>query len=153
MQVAVKLRVAARHPSVEAMRSMRMTLAAMGLAMAGAAGAWEQPPGPFMVFFDWGKDELRRDDSETLDKAAEVHRANPGARLRIEGHSDRSGGAAVNRRAGLARAEMVRAELERRGIPGNAMQLTSFGEERPLVPTEDGVREVQNRRVEIVFEE
>ena len=29
------------------------------------------------------------------------------------------------------------------------MALVSFGEERPLVPTQDGVREVQNRRVEI----
>ena len=33
------------------------------------------------------------------------------------------------------------------------MSVASFGEERPLVPTEDGVREVQNRRVEIAFEE
>ena len=135
------------------MRAMRVALAAMGLAIAGAAGAWEAPAGPILVFFDWGKGEPRRDDAETLDKVAEVHRANPDARLRIEGHSDRSGGPAVNRRASLARAERVRAELEKRGIPRNAMRLASFGEERPLVPTEDGVREVQNRRVEIAFEE
>jgi outer membrane protein OmpA-like peptidoglycan-associated protein len=40
-------------------------------------------------------------------------------------------------------------ELEKRGIPGNAISVASFGEEQPLVPTEDGVREVQNRRVTI----
>ena len=33
------------------------------------------------------------------------------------------------------------------------MTVASFGEEQPLVPTEDGVREVQNRRVEVSFEE
>ena len=33
------------------------------------------------------------------------------------------------------------------------MTVASFGEDRPLVPTEDGVREVQNRRVVIAFEE
>ena len=42
------------------------------------------------------------------------------------------------RRAGEARSPAER-DLHR-----------SFGEERPLVPTEDGVREVQNRRVEII---
>jgi OOP family OmpA-OmpF porin len=60
---------------------------------------------------------------------------------------------ATNRVAGLRRAEAVRAELEKRGVPRNAMSVASFGEERPLVPTEDGVREVQNRRVEIMIEE
>jgi outer membrane protein OmpA-like peptidoglycan-associated protein len=33
------------------------------------------------------------------------------------------------------------------------MSVASFGEDRPLVPTEDGVREVQNRRVVIELEE
>ena len=66
---------------------------------------------------------------------------------------DRSGSAAVNRRKGLERARMVRGELEKRGVPRNAMRIASFGEERPLVATEDGVREVQNRRVVIAFEE
>jgi len=31
------------------------------------------------------------------------------------------------------------------------MSLEWYGESRPRVPTEDGVREPQNRRVEIVF--
>ena len=106
-----------------------------------------------MVFFDWGKGELRRDDAATLDKLAEAWRARPSARLRLTGHSDRSGSAAVNRRTGLQRAAMVRAELEKRGVPRNAISIASFGEEQPLVPTEDGVREVQNRRVVIAFEE
>ncbi len=132
----------------------------IGLLLAAAAASAAQQtsvaavlPQPAMVFFDWSKGELRRDDAETLDKVAEAWRARPGARLRIEGHSDRSGSAAVNRRAAFARARLVRAELEKRGIPGNAMRLASFGEERLLVPTEDGVREVQNRRVVIAFEE
>jgi OOP family OmpA-OmpF porin len=73
--------------------------------------------------------------------------------LQLSGHTDRSGSVVANRAAGLRRAEAVRAELEKRGIPRNAMAVSSFGEERPLVLTEDGVREIQNRRVEIVIEE
>jgi OmpA-OmpF porin, OOP family len=107
----------------------------------------------FLVFFDWGKPDLRSDDVATLDQVAAAYDAHPGSRLQLSGHTDRSGSVATNRAAGLKRAEAVRAELEKRGIPGNAMTVASFGEKRPLVPTEDGVREVQNRRVEIVIEE
>jgi outer membrane protein OmpA-like peptidoglycan-associated protein len=126
-----------------------------GLIGASAGVAQEQSAAPteFMVFFDWGKPEARGDDRTTLDRVVEASRARPGVRLSLGGHTDRSGDPATNRRAGLARAATVRTELEKRGIPGNPMRIASFGEDRPLVPTEDGVREVQNRRVVITFEE
>ena len=132
-----------------------MRLLAVGLALAASAAAQEQPAqaGPFLLFFDWGKPDIRSDDAATLDKVAEQWRARPSARLEIVGHTDRSGSPATNRRAGLKRAETVRAELEKRGVKGNAMSVASFGEEQPLVPTEDGVREVQNRRVAIEIKE
>ena len=47
---------------------------------------------------------------------------------------------------------MVCRELEKRGVPSDAISIAAYGEEKPLVPTEDGVREVQNRRVEILLE-
>ena len=131
---------------------MRIAVAALILAMTSGAGAQQSandPPASFMVFFDWGKGEVRSDDAATLDKVAEAYRAKPSAHLKLSGHSDRSGSAASNRRTALSRAETVRGELEERGIPRNAMSVVSLGEEQPLVPTEDGVREVQNRRVVI----
>lgn len=134
---------------------MRTAAVAMALGLAGTAAAQAPPvlPAPAMVFFDWGKPDVRSDDQGVLDQVAAAYRARPSAHLRLAGHSDRSGGSAVNRAAGLRRAQTVRAELEKRGIPRNAMSVASFGEGRPLVPTEDGVREVQNRRVVIAFEE
>jgi outer membrane protein OmpA-like peptidoglycan-associated protein len=39
----------------------------------------------------------------------------------------------------------------RNGVPREAIVVTAYGETRPLVPTADGVREPQNRRVEIVL--
>jgi OOP family OmpA-OmpF porin len=131
---------------------MRISAAALMLGLAATAGAHQapnDPPAQFMVFFDWGKGEVRGDDAATLDRAAEAYRANPSARLTLSGHSDRSGSAATNRRTALRRADAIRAELEKRGVPRNAISVASFGEEQPLVPTEDGVREVQNRRVVI----
>lgn len=128
---------------------------AAGLVGTGVGAQPSAPAGagPFMLFFDWEKGDIRRDDEAVLDKVAEAWRGRPGARLRLTGHTDRSGSTSFNRRAGMERTNIVRTALEKRGIPRNAMSLASFGEERPLVPTEDGVREVQNRRVEIAFEE
>lgn len=123
-----------------------LTMVALGVAGAAAAAG----PAADMIFFDWAKPEIRSDDRATLDRIAAEQRAAPSTRLRIEGHSDRSGPAAVNRRSARARAAAVRDELARRGVPAGAMTILSHGEERPLVPTEDGVREVQNRRVEII---
>ena len=54
---------------------------------------------------------------------------------------------AVNRAAGPKHIEAMRAELKSRGIPRNVTNITSFGEGQPPVPTEDGVREVQNQRI------
>ena len=134
---------------------MRVGLLTVGLWMAALASAQtaSSRSAPFMLFFDWGKPDIRSDDQQLLDGIAAAHRARPGDRLMITGHTDRSGSAVTNRAAGLKRARMVRAELEKRGIPRNAMRLSSFGEDQPLVPTEDGVREVQNRRVVIAFGE
>ena len=49
------------------------------------------------------------------------------------------------------RAEAVKAELIRLGVPATVITTVGKGEEDPLVPTKDGVREAQNRRVEIVI--
>jgi Cu-Zn family superoxide dismutase len=103
----------------------------------------------FMVFFDWGKPDVRSDDAAVLDQVAAIYRAHSGAQLQLSGNTDRSGSVITNRRAGLRRAETVRAQLIARGVPASAISVASYGEDRPLVPTEDGVREVQNRRVEI----
>ena len=121
------------------------------LAVAGAAPAQAPADAPFIVFFDWAKPDINRDAAEILDKIAAEYSARPGARLQLSGHSDRSGPAGANLRSSRRRAEAVRDYLAAHGVPAAAMTVRAFGEQRPIVPTEDGVREVQNRRVEIRF--
>jgi len=41
--------------------------------------------------------------------------------------------------------------LIQKGVPAAAIQTVGRGQTNPLVPTADGVREPQNRRVEITF--
>ena len=47
------------------------------------------------------------------------------------------------------RATLVRDYLAGKGVPAAAMTVRAYGETAPIIATEDGVREVQNRRVEI----
>lgn len=135
----------------------RWSLAIALMLPASWLPAQQPPAGPgpadWTIFFDWGKAEVRGDDEAVLDQVAEAVRARSGSRLLLTGHTDRSGSADANRRAGLRRAALVRTELERRGIARNAIRISSLGEQQPLVQTEDGVREVQNRRVVIAIVE
>lgn len=104
-------------------------------------------PAPMMIFFDSGKREIRREWEPVIEEAAK--QALAGTRLQLTGHSDRSGSAEVNRRSALERAQVVADALVARGVPRSALSVASEGEDRPFVPTEDGVREIQNRRVDI----
>ena len=49
------------------------------------------------------------------------------------------------------RADAVKAYLTARGIGGDKISTEAFGESRPRVDTADGVRELQNRRVEVTY--
>ena len=107
--------------------------------------------GPFMVFFDWDRDEITPQAAAILDNAASAY-ANCGqAQVMIAGHADRSGSDQYNVGLSQRRAANVRAYLAGRGIPDGVMTTQAFGESRPLVETADGVREPQNRRVEITY--
>ena len=52
-------------------------------------------------------------------------------------------------RLSVRRADAVKAELVRLGVPAANITTIGRGQEDLLVPTKDGVREPQNRRVEI----
>ena len=107
--------------------------------------------GPFMVFFDWDKDEITPQAAAILDNAASAYQRTGQAQVMLAGHADRSGSDQYNVGLSQRRAANVRAYLAGRGIPEGVMTTEAFGESRPLVETADGVREPQNRRVEITF--
>ncbi|HEV2044825.1 MAG TPA: OmpA family protein [Sphingomicrobium sp.] len=119
----------------------------MLLAAPGAPAQWGDA-GPTLVFLDWGKSELSGDAKASLDKVAERYRQAPRP-MTIDGHSDRSGASGSNLASSRRRAEIARDYLVERGIPASAMTVRAYGESWPIIATADGVREVQNRRVEV----
>lgn len=109
-------------------------------------------PGTYLVFFDFDRSDLRPDSAEVVRTAAANAKLGKITRLMATGHADRSGTDRYNLALSERRAASVRAELVRLGIPADQIAITFKGEAEPLVPTADGVREPQNRRVEILFQ-
>jgi outer membrane protein OmpA-like peptidoglycan-associated protein len=105
----------------------------------------------YLVFFDFDRADLTDRARQIIAEAATNSQRAGTTRIEVSGHADRSGTPQYNQRLSERRAAAVAAELERRGVPRSAMAIQAFGESRPLVPTADGVREPQNRRVEIVL--
>jgi OOP family OmpA-OmpF porin len=68
-------------------------------------------------------------------------------RIEVNGYTDTSGTPQYNQGLSIRRAQAVAGELVRDGVIG----VQGFGETHPLVPTGAGVREPQNRRVEIII--
>jgi len=105
----------------------------------------------YLVFFDWDRADLTDRARQIIAEAAQATTRVQVTRIEVSGYTDRSGTARYNQGLSVRRAQNVAAELVRLGVPRNAITAQGFGESNPLVPTADGVREPQNRRVEIVL--
>ncbi len=116
----------------------------------GAALAAQPPrPAAFLLYFLEGKDELTPDSQVELQRIlAEIARR-PSPEIVVIGHTDRVGTVPFNDALSLRRAQKVREDLVKLGIPADRIQVAGRGEREPLVPTEDEVAEPKNRRVEI----
>ncbi|HMO67683.1 MAG TPA: OmpA family protein, partial [Novosphingobium sp.] len=69
----------------------------------------------------------------------------------IAGYTDRSGSTRYNQGLSERRATAVRGYMVSRGVSDGSITSQGFGESNNRVPTADGVRELQNRRVEITY--
>ena len=108
-------------------------------------------PEPFLVFFDFDKATITPESARIIRQAAERAKASGAAAIRVIGYTDRAGPAAYNMRLSVRRANAVKDELVRNGIPAGEITTEGRGEADPLVPTPDGVREPQNRRAEGIW--
>ena len=113
------------------------------------------PPPPthqvYLVFFDWDKYNITPEGQQIIQLAANQYRSGGRVTLQVTGYTDTSGSAGYNQRLSERRANAVAAALERLGVPRSDMVVAGRGMNDLRVPTPPGVREPQNRRVEIVF--
>lgn len=107
--------------------------------------------GPFIVFFDFDRSDISPEASNILNNAATAYSNCGMARVMLAGHTDTSGSAQYNQGLAERRNAAVQSYLAGRGVPSGQIRGQAFGESQPRVPTADGVREAQNRRVEVTY--
>jgi OmpA-OmpF porin, OOP family len=109
------------------------------------------PPKVYLVFFDWDKYNITPEGQQIIALAAQQYKSGGSIRLQVTGYTDLSGSAGYNQRLSERRANAVANALAALGVARTDMVVTGRGMNDPRVPTAPGVREPQNRRVEIVF--
>ncbi|ARJ64806.1 hypothetical protein WV31_03505 [Magnetospirillum sp. ME-1] len=105
----------------------------------------------YIVFFDFDKAAITPEAARVLQQAAAAAKSAGSARIDLSAHTDLSGSAKYNQALSEKRGAAVKAQLAQLGIPADQIVVVAKGKSSPMVPTPDGVREPQNRRVEIVL--
>ncbi|HOC42080.1 MAG TPA: OmpA family protein [Thermoanaerobaculales bacterium] len=113
---------------------------------------WETVLTDENVKFGFNKAELSPEAKAALDAfAAKVKADNKNVYVEIQGHTDNVGSEKVNLKLGYDRAESVMHYLQmQHGFPLHRMNVTSYGEYKPIVDNATKEGRAQNRRVAIV---
>ena len=109
------------------------------------------PPKVFLVFFDWDKYNITPEGEKIIELAAQQYKAGGSVKLQVNGYTDTTGSFAYNQRLSERRANAVATRMVALGVARSDMAVAGHSFNDLRVPTPLGVREPQNRRVEIVF--
>ena len=105
----------------------------------------------FKVLFDFDRFELKEIAHSSLDKVVELLKAYPQNKLKVEGHTDNVGSEEYNLGLSQLRAESVAKYLIREGVPTSRIEISGYGETKPIAPNVTIQGRQQNRRVEVVI--
>jgi len=118
-------------------------------AAAPAAAPAPAPAKTYLVFFDWDKSDLTPRATQIIAEAASDSKTDNVTTIQVSGYTDTSGTPDYNQGLSERRAQAVAAQLVTDGVSQSEIEIHAYGETHLLVPTGPGVREPQNRRVEI----
>lgn len=116
-----------------------------------ARDAMPSAPAHYILYFLSDSTKLTEESIHVFnDVVASVKKTNP-AEINVVGHTDRVGAKEKNYHLGLSRAAQVKRLLILQGVDPAIIEITSHGEDNPLISTGDEIAEPENRRVEIVI--
>jgi outer membrane protein OmpA-like peptidoglycan-associated protein len=104
------------------------------------------------INFDLDSGTIRSESKPTLDKIVAVLRARPEWKLKVEGHTDATGGEAHNQQLSQQRAEAVKGYLAAAGIDGARLTTAGLAATVPVASNATESGRAQNRRVELAKE-
>ena len=103
------------------------------------------------VLFDTNSDVLKPGADDALNRVAQFLQGQSDIKLRIEGHTDRTGSASYNEALSQRRADAVYHALVSRGVDAGRIQSVGRGMELPVATNATAEGRQQNRRVELIF--
>ncbi len=105
------------------------------------------------ILFDTNKATLKPDAQIALGKLAGIVSLFPNINLRIEGHTDSTGGDAINVPLSRDRANAVMAFLQSQGVAARRMSAEGYAARIPIADNSTAAGRAKNRRVEIILAE
>jgi peptidoglycan-associated lipoprotein len=104
------------------------------------------------VYFDFDRSFIRDDARSVMKANAEWLKANPNAKVRIEGNCDERGTKEYNQALGQRRASSAKKYLTDLGIAAKRISLISYGKEKPVCSEQSEECWQKNRRDDLVAE-
>jgi OOP family OmpA-OmpF porin len=105
-----------------------------------------------ILYFPFDDDALTDLALAALNELIDYVKSTDNAKVVLNGHADRAGTDGYNFTLSERRARFILDKLLAAGIDPGRISYFAFGETDPEVPTDDGVKEPANRRVEIFIE-
>jgi peptidoglycan-associated lipoprotein len=103
------------------------------------------------IYFDYDKSNLRTDAIRIMENNVTWLKANPKAKVRIEGNCDERGAVEYNQALGQRRSVVAKKYLTDMGISATRITLISFGKEKPLCGEHTEACMQKNRRDDLVI--
>lgn len=101
--------------------------------------------------FETGKAIIKESSYASLDELAGLLQKKPSFKLKIDGHTDNTGSASLNKTLSKKRAEAARTYLIGKGVDGSRIMPNGYGKDRPVAPNTTAEGRAQNRRVEFTI--
>jgi outer membrane protein OmpA-like peptidoglycan-associated protein len=103
----------------------------------------------YAAYFAFGKSDLTREGHDAISAAAKGSHDSPASRVVLVGKTDLAGDDSYNMALSHRRADTVRDALVADGVSASSIDVRWVGEREPPVKTSQGVRNRDNRVVEI----
>ena len=101
------------------------------------------------VHFDFDVDTPKAEEMHKIDQFAKAAKNNPDRTYAVVGNTDSVGTDEYNLALSQRRAENVKAEAEKRGVPAAQMQESYLGKAKPVESNDTDQGRAANRRVDI----
>lgn len=104
------------------------------------------------IYFDTGKSTIKPVSDKILNDTAQALKAHPEIKkVEVQGHTDSTGGKALNTKLSQARAEAVREYLVKQGVEAERLTAKGYGPSVPVAPNKTAKGREANRRTEFVI--